>query len=53
MRIIRSMFAQKILYQNYGQLTLKAPIPAWSPKLSNDGPVQYLHQWQLKQQQVL
>ena len=26
----------------YGQIMLKAPVPARSPKLSNDEPVQYL-----------
>ena len=37
----------------YGQVTLKAPVPARSPKLSSDEPVQYLDGWPFKQQQVL
>ena len=39
--------------RTYTQVTLKAPVPARSLKLSNDKAVQYLDKWPIKQQQWL
>ena len=39
--------SEQFTYNSNGQVTLKAPVSAWSPKC-NDKPVQYLDGWPLK-----